>query len=87
MKIKPMNDRILVKMEEVAEKTAGGLYIPQTAQEKTQIGEVVAVGDSKEIKVAAGQKIMYEKYAGTTVKNEGQELLIIKQENVLAVIE
>ena len=79
MKIKPIGDRLLIKMEGVEEKTAGGIYIPQTAQEKTQIGKVVAIGDDKDaIKVKTGQKVMYDKYAGTTVKVDGDEQLIIK---------
>ncbi len=87
MKVKPMGDRVLVKMEEVAQKTASGLFIPQTAQEKTQIGIVEAIGDSDKIKVAVGQKVMYEKYAGTDIKVNDQEMLILKAENILAVIE
>jgi chaperonin GroES len=88
MKIKPIGDRILVKMEGVEEKTAGGIFIPQTAQEKTQIGKVLAVGDDKEmIKVKVGQKVMYDKYAGTTIKVDGDEQLIVKMPDILAVIE
>ena len=88
MKIKPIGDRILIKMEGVEEKTAGGILIPQTAQEKTQIGKVIAIGDDKDaIKVKTGQKVMYDKYAGTTVKVEGEEQLIIKMSDILAVIE
>ncbi|MDY7028396.1 MAG: co-chaperone GroES, partial [Spirochaetota bacterium] len=67
MKIKPLGDRVLVKLEEVEEKTAGGIFIPQTAQEKTQSGVVVAVGEDETIKVKEGQKVMYDKYAGTSV--------------------
>ena len=88
MKIKPIGDRILVKMEGVEEKTSGGIFIPQTAQEKTQIGKVLAVGDDKEmIKVKVGQKVMYDKYAGTTVKVDGEEQLILKMPDILAIIE
>jgi chaperonin GroES len=88
MKIKPIGDRVLVKMEEVEEKTAGGIYIPQTAQEKTQIGKVVAIGDDKEaIKVKVGQKILYDKYAGTTIKLDGEDQLIMKMADILAIIE
>lgn len=87
MKITPMSDRILIKLEEVAQQTASGLYIPQTAQEKTQIGTVEAIGDSSDIKVKVGQKVMFEKYAGTTVKDDGEEKLIVKMENILATIE
>jgi chaperonin GroES len=88
MKIKPIGDRVLVKMEDVEEKTAGGIYIPQTAQEKTQAGKVIAVGDDKDaIKVKVGQKVMYDKYAGTSVKVDGEEQLIVKMSDIIAVIE
>ena len=86
MKIQPIGDRILVKTVDAEEKTAGGIYIPQTAQEKTQEGEVLAVGDDEEIKVKTGDKIIYDKYAGTTIKVEGEERLIIKAADVLAVV-
>ncbi len=88
MKIKPIGDRVLVKAEEVEEKTAGGIFIPQTAQEKTQTGVVEAIGDDKEnIKVSVGQKVMYDKYAGTTIKVDGKDKLLLKSDDILAVIE
>ncbi|RKX77486.1 MAG: co-chaperone GroES [Spirochaetes bacterium] len=88
MKIKPLGDRVLVKIEESEEKTPGGIYIPQTAQEKTQTGIVKAIGDDKDaIKVSVGQKIMYDKYAGTNVKLNGEEHLILKMSDVLAILE
>jgi chaperonin GroES len=87
MTIKPMGDRVLVKMEEVQEKTAGGIFIPQTAQEKTQIAEVIAVGSDETITVKVGDKVMYDKYAGTAVKAEGQEYLILHMSDILAAIE
>jgi len=88
MKVKPIGDRVLVKLEETEEKTSGGIYIPQTAQEKTQVGKVVAIGDDKEaIQVKVGQKIMYDKYAGTTIKVDGEEQLILKMADILAIIE
>ena len=88
MKVKPLGDRVLVKMEEVEEKTAGGIFIPQTAQEKTQTGVVSAVGDDKDvIKVKKGDRIMYDKYAGTTVSIEGKDHLIMKMDDILAIIE
>ncbi len=77
MTIKPMGDRVLVKMEQIQEKTAGGIFIPQTAQEKTQVGVVLAVGDDETIKVKKGDRVMYDKYAGTTVKVDGEEHLIL----------
>ena len=88
MKVKPLADRILVKLEKSETKSAGGIIIPDTAQEKTQIGVVVDVGDDKDvIKVAGGQKVMYDKYAGTQVKIGGEDHLILKMSDILAVIE
>ena len=88
MKVIPLTDRILVKLEKGETKSAGGIIIPDTAQEKTQIGSVVEVGDDKDvIKVKAGQKVMYDKYAGTQVKIGGEEHLILKMADILAVIE
>ena len=87
MKIKPLGDRVLVKLEEVEEKTAGGIFIPQTAQEKTQSGVVVAVGDDEIIKVKEGQKVMYDKYAGTSVSIDNVDHLLIRYSDILAVME
>lgn len=88
MKIKPLGDRLLVKPVEGEEVTAGGLVIPQTAREKTTEGVVVAVGDDKDvIKVKVKDRIMYDKYAGTEVKIEGVDHLIVKMDDILAVIE
>jgi chaperonin GroES len=88
MKVKPLADRVMVKLEKNESKTAGGIIIPDTAQEKTQTGIVVEVGDDKEvIKVSAGQKVMYDKYAGTQIKFDGEEHLILKMSDIIAVIE
>jgi chaperonin GroES len=88
MKVKPLADRVIVKLEKNEAKTAGGIIIPDTAQEKTQQGVVVEVGDDKEaIKVKAGQKVMYDKYAGTQVKINGEEHLILKMADVIAIVE
>ena len=88
MKIKPLGDRVLLKVSEGEQKTSGGIFIPQTAQEKTQEGVVVAVGDDKDaIKVKIKDRVMYDKYAGTTVKVDGEEQLIVKMSDILAVIE
>jgi len=87
MKIKPLNDRILVKILPPEEKTKGGLFLPQTAQEKTQEGLVEAIGDSDQIKVKVGDKIIYDKYAGTTLKIDEQDYLILKNNDILAIIE
>jgi chaperonin GroES len=87
MKIKPLGDRVLVKLEEVEEKTAGGIFIPQTAQEKTQSGVVVAVGEDETIKVKEGQKVMYDKYAGTSVSIDNVDHLLIRYSDILAIME
>ena len=88
MKVRPLADRVLVKLEKSEEKTAGGIIIPDTAQEKTQQGIVVEVGDDKEvIKVKAGQKVMYDKYAGTQVKIKDEEHLILKMSDIIAIVE
>ena len=86
MTIKPLGDRVLVKVEEADQKTAGGIYIPDTAQEKTQNGVVLAIGDDEEIKVKVDDKIIYDKYAGTSVKVDDEEQLILKAADILAVI-
>jgi chaperonin GroES len=88
MKVKPLADRVMVKLEKNEAKTAGGIIIPDTAQEKTQQGVVVEVGDDKDvIKVKAGQRVMYDKYAGTQIKIDGEEHLILKMADIIAVVE
>ncbi|MDC7246226.1 MAG: co-chaperone GroES [Sphaerochaetaceae bacterium] len=87
MNIKPMGDRVLVKMEEIQEKTAGGIFIPQTAQEKTQTAEVLEIGSDESITVKKGDKVMYDKYAGTSVKANGEEFLILHMSDILAIID
>jgi len=88
MKVIPLADRVMVKLEKTEAKTAGGIIIPDTAQEKTQQGVVVEVGDDKDvIKVKAGQKVMYDKYAGTQIKIDGEEHLIIKMADIIAIVE
>jgi chaperonin GroES len=88
MKVKPLADRVMVKLEKNEAKTAGGIIIPDTAQEKTQTGVVIAVGDDKEvIKVKPGDKVMYDKYAGTQVKIDQEEHLIVKMADIIAIIE
>jgi chaperonin GroES len=85
MTVKPLQDRVLIKVEDAETKTASGLYIPDTAQEKTQTGKVIAVGDDKElITVKVGDKVMYDRYAGTTVKIDGKDHLIVKCSDILA---
>jgi chaperonin GroES len=90
MKVQPLADRVLVKQEKSEAKTSGGIIIPDTAQEKTQTGVVVAVGpgtEKEKITVSAGQKVMYDKYSGTQVKIDGEDHLILKNQDIVAVIE
>ena len=94
MKIKPLADRVVVKPVEVEETTSSGIILAASAQEKPQVAEVIAVGpggnvDGKEIKmqVTEGQKVIYSKYAGTEVKIDGEELIIVRQSDILAVVE
>lgn len=90
MKVKPLADRVLVKNDKAESKTASGIIIPEAAQEKTQTATVVAVGpgtDEEKITVKAGDRIMYDKYAGTQVKIDGEEHLILKMADIIAVIE
>ena len=94
MKIIPLADRVVIKTVEVEETTKGGLILTGSAKEKPQVAEVIAVGpggnvDGKEIKmqVTEGQKVIYSKYAGTEVKIDGEELIIVRQSDILAVVE
>lgn len=87
MSIKPLGNRILVEIKTTSEKTSGGLVIPQASQEKTQEGIVKAIGESDEIKVKVGNTVMYDKYAGTEIKIKDKDHLIIKSEDVLAIVE
>ena len=90
MKVRPLADRVMVKLEKNEEKTAGGIIIPDTAQEKTQTGTVVAVGPGTEkdaITVKSGDKVMYDKYSGTQIKISGEEHLILKMADIIAVVE
>lgn len=89
MKIKPLSDRVLIQPNPAEEKTAGGLYIPDTAKEKPLAGKVIAVGPgTSEVKmeVKAGDTVLYGKYAGTEVQVEGVDYLIMKQNDILAII-
>ncbi len=95
MALKPLHDRVLVKRTESEEKTAGGLIIPETAKEKPSEGEVVAVGegarkDSGELiapAVKAGDKILFGKWSGTEVTVDGQEMLMMKESDIMGIIE
>ncbi|HEV3051833.1 MAG TPA: co-chaperone GroES [Longimicrobium sp.] len=93
MKVKPLADRVVVKPLEESEQMRGGLYIPDTAKEKPQQGEVVAVGagrveDGKrvEMELKVGDKVLYGKYSGTEVTVENEQYLILRESDVLAVV-
>jgi chaperonin GroES len=95
MKIRPLYDRILVKRIEESNKTAGGLFIPDTAKEKPQEALVVAVGNGKiiedgslrKLEVKAGDKILFSKYSGNEIKIDGVDHLILREDDVLGVLE
>ncbi len=94
MKLVPLLDRVVIKQLEAEEKTKSGIILASAAQEKPQEAEVVAVGpggvvDGKEVtmQVKEGQKVIYSKYAGTEVKLEGQEYIIVRQSDILAIVE
>jgi chaperonin GroES len=90
MKVKPLGDRVLVKLEKNEAKTAGGIIIPDTAQEKTQTGVVLETGpgtEKEKITVKSGDKVMYDKYAGTQIKIDGEEHLVLKMADIIAVVE
>jgi chaperonin GroES len=95
LKLKPLGDRLVVKPLEEEEVTPGGIVLPETAKEKPQKGEVLAVGpgardeDGKRIAmdVSVGDKVLFAKYAGTEIKVEGDKLLIVRESDVLALIE
>lgn len=89
-KVIPINNRVLVKPKEAPEKTSGGLYIPETAKEKTQEGEVLAVGNGKEVAEAglkAGDRVLFEKYGGDEIELDGRKHLILQAKDILAKIE
>ncbi len=94
MKIKPLGDRILVEQVEAEEKTASGIIIPDSAKEKPQEGKVIAVGTGKiidgkkvELEVKNGDKVLFSKYGGDEIKVEGKEYKILKEEDILAIID
>ena len=92
--VKPRGDRIFVKVSPAEEKTAGGILLPDNAQEKPQIGEVVAVGPGKrnddgsrsELDVKVGDKVLYSKYAGTDVKLSGDDYVLLSEKDILAAV-
>jgi chaperonin GroES len=95
MAVQPLDDRVLVKQSEAEERTAGGIVLPDTAKEKPQKGKVVATGAGKlldtgkraEMSLKKGDEVYYGKYAGTEVKIDGEEYVILRESDVLAVIE
>jgi chaperonin GroES len=95
MKFKPLKDRVLVKYSDEPEKSAGGIYIPDTAKEKPQKGEVIAVGPGKvsedgktrPMDVKVGDIVLFEKYSGSKVHIDDQEYLIIREDDILGIVE
>lgn len=89
MKVKPLSDRVLIEPKAAEEKTAGGLYIPETAKEKPLAGKVIAVGPGTSevtMEVKVGDNVLYGKYAGTEIQIEGKDYLIMRQSDILAII-
>jgi chaperonin GroES len=92
--VKPLGDRVFVKVSEAEEKTAGGIYLPDNAKEKPQIGEVVTVGDGKvndqgvrtAVEVKVGDKVLYSKYAGTDIKLGSDDYVLLSEKDILAVV-
>ncbi|MCI5605839.1 MAG: co-chaperone GroES [Treponema sp.] len=90
MTVKPLADRVLVKNDKAETKTSSGIIIPDAAQEKTQTATVVAVGpgtEKEKITVKVGDRIMYDKYAGTLIKIDGEDHLLLKMADIIATIE
>jgi len=95
MKVAPLNDKILVKRVEAEEKTAGGILLPDTAREKPRQGEVLALGEGKRLEcgkrapfqVKVGQRVLFSSYAGQEVKVDGEDYLLMSEDDVLATIE
>lgn len=94
MNLKPLSDRVVIKVLEAEEKTASGIVLPDKAKEKPQEGEIMAVGSGKvldngtkvEMEVKVGDKVIFSRYAGTEVKVKGDEYLILRQDDILALI-
>ena len=95
MKIRPLHDRVIVKRIEEERKSAGGIVIPDTAAEKPDQGEIIAIGKGKKddngklipIDVKVGDRVLFGKYSGQTVKVQGEELLVMREEDIMGVIE
>ena len=94
MKLQPLSDRVVVKPQEAEEKTASGIILPDTAKEKPQAGKIVAVGKGKmsdsgsliKMDVKVGDKVLYGKYSGTEISFEGDDLLIMRESDILAIL-
>jgi chaperonin GroES len=94
MKVKPLGDRVVIQASEGQEKTKGGIVLPDTAKEKPQEGKIVAVGTGKKtedgkiipLSVKVGDKVLYGKYSGTEITVDGEEYLIVKEEDILAIV-
>jgi len=94
MNIKPLSDRVVVEPLEAEEKTSGGIYLPDTAKEKPQMGQIVAVGSGRvtdegkniAMEVKVGNKVLYGKYSGTEVTVDGKNLLIMRESDILAIV-
>ncbi|MBW4466541.1 MAG: co-chaperone GroES [Pegethrix bostrychoides GSE-TBD4-15B] len=92
--VKPLGDRILIKVQEAEDQTAGGIFLPDSAQEKPQVGEVTQVGSGKRnddgtiqaIDVQVGDKVLYSKYAGNELKLNGEEFMLLREQDILAVV-
>jgi len=94
MKVRPLGDKVLIKRLEEESKTKGGIIIPETAKEKPQQGKVAAVGKGKyedgkliPLDVKAGDKVLFQKYGGSEIKIEGEEYLILREEEILGIVE
>jgi chaperonin GroES len=95
MKIRPLHDRVIIRRTEEERKTAGGIVIPDSATEKPEQGQVIAVGKGKilengevrKLDVKVGDRVLFGKYSGSTVKVDGEELLVMREEDITAVIE
>ncbi len=85
--VRPLGENILIHPEKPEQKTAAGIYLPETAnQERSQLGKVIAVGESEKIRVKAGQKVIFRRYGGEEVKIDGEDCLIANYKDVLAIV-
>ncbi|HEY9628023.1 MAG: co-chaperone GroES [Oscillatoriophycideae cyanobacterium NC_groundwater_1537_Pr4_S-0.65um_50_18] len=93
--VKPLGDRVFIKVTASEEKTAGGIFLPETAKEKPQVGEIAAVGPGKrsddgtrqEVEVKVGDKVLYSKYAGTDIKLGTEEYVLLSEKDILAIVD